>query len=92
MSYDQITRDIAMKAGDDVCAAIKRNMALVDDPMSKTMIAMFAAGQAFAIPAALLAAKMGAEPDTVTEVLIEHIRPIIATAIKARAEAEERLN
>lgn len=87
MSYDQITRDIAIKAGDDVCAAIKRNMALVDDPMSKTMVAMMAAGQAFAIPAGLLAAKMGADPAQVTEVLIERIRPIIANAIKAQADA-----
>jgi hypothetical protein len=85
MSYDQITRDISMKAGDDVCAAIKRNMALVGDPMSKTMIAMFAAGQAFAIPAALLAHKMQAEPQAVMEALIDQIRPIIVDAIKANA-------
>lgn len=85
MSYDQITRDISIKAGDDVCAAIRRNMALVDDPMSKTMVAMFAAGQAFAIPAALLAIKMGTDPATVTETLIERIRPIIADAIKEQA-------
>ena len=82
MSYDQITRDIAIKCGDDVCAAIRRNMALVDDPMSKTMVAMMAAGQAFAIPAALLAARLGAEPDTVTDLLIARIRPIIADAIR----------
>ncbi|WP_298165001.1 hypothetical protein [Novosphingobium sp.] len=88
MSYDQITRDIAIKCSDDVCAAIDRNMALVDDPMSKTMVAMMAAGRAFAIPAGLLAARIGAEPDTVTEVLIERIRPIIADAIKAIAERE----
>ncbi|WP_408591625.1 hypothetical protein [Novosphingobium sp.] len=91
MSYDQITRDIAIKAGDDVCSAIHRNMALVNDPMSKAMIAMMAAGQAFAIPAAILAARMGADPNTVTEVLIERIRPIIADAISANASREAGL-
>lgn len=85
MSYDQITRDLCMKAGDDVCGAITRTMALVEDHSSRTMIAMFAAGQAFAIPAAMLAGKLGADPAEVTEVLIERIRPIIADAIKARA-------
>jgi len=87
MSYDQITRDIARKAGEDVCAAINRNMALVDDPMSKTMVAMMAAGQAFAIPAALLAIKLGTDPETVADVLIARVRPIIVDAIKELARA-----
>jgi len=87
MSYDQITRDIGRKAGEDVCAAINRNMALVDDPMSKAMVAMMAAGQAFAISAALLAIKLGTEPETVADVLIARVRPIIVDAIKERARA-----
>lgn len=82
MSYDQITRDLSQKAGDDACAAIHRTMALVDDPRSQTMIAMFAAGQAFAIPAGALAARLGAEPEKVVDVLIERIRPIILDAVR----------
>jgi hypothetical protein len=82
MNYDQITRDLAVKAGEDVCSAIHRTMALVDDPASKTMIAIMAAGQAFAIPAGALAAKLDVEPDKVVDVLIERIRPIILDAIK----------
>lgn len=82
MSYDQITRDIARKAAEDVCGAINRNMALVDDPMSKTLVAMMAAGQAFAIPAALLAIKLHTDPETVADVLIARVRPIIVEAIK----------
>ena len=83
MSYDQITHDLAIKAADDACAAIRRTMALIDDPASKTMIAMMAAGQAFAIPAGALAFRLGGEPEAVVDVLIKRIRPIILDAIKA---------
>ena len=82
MTYDHITRDLAHKAGEDACAAIHRTMALVDDPASKTMIAMLAAGQAFAIAAGALAAKLGAEHNVVVDALIERIRPIILDAVK----------
>lgn len=40
------------------------------------------AGQAFAIPAALLAIKLHTDPETVADVLIERVRPIIVEAIK----------
>ncbi len=46
MSADQLTRDIAAKCGDDVTAAIKRNMALVDTPEAKLSVSLSAAASA----------------------------------------------
>lgn len=46
MSVDQITRDIARKCGDDVEAAVKRNMALVDTPEAKLSVSLVATASA----------------------------------------------
>ncbi len=80
-NYDQMTRDLAHKAGDDVCAAIDRTMALHPAMDSKIMIALMASGQAMAIPAALLAARLGADPETVCDVLWSRVKPIILSAL-----------
>lgn len=43
---DALTRDIARKCADDVSAAIRRNMALVDGPAEKLAVSMSAAASA----------------------------------------------
>lgn len=84
--YDQLTRDLAFKAGDDTVAAIERVMSLHADPAAHAMIAMMATGQAFGMVVGLMAGRMGGTAEAVADVLWEKMRPIVVDAAKARAE------
>lgn len=90
MEYDIITRDLAHKAADDACAAIKRTAALHDEIAAKAMIATMAAGQTFAVAAAFFAHKLGGEaqanPEAVVDALWTMLRPITLDAMKACQE------
>jgi hypothetical protein len=84
MEYDQLTRDLAHKAADDVCAAMSRTMALHPDLSGRVMIATMAAGQALAAAAGVLSVKIGIDnPEAVADALWATIRPTTVDAIKA---------
>jgi hypothetical protein len=90
VSADQITRDIARKCGDDVSAAIHRNMALVGGATPMAQVAFSGAASAFGAAAGSVLAVhrlTGGEPVTTDEVL-ERVWSIIRPlAVRSLADA-----
>lgn len=92
--YDQLTRDLARKAGDDAVASIYRTMALHDEAASKSMIATMAAGQALGVASIALMAKLQSEgndidathAEKVVDALWTFIRPIAISTVEKVAD------
>lgn len=88
MSIDQITRDIARKCGDDVSAAIHRNMALVGGATPMTQVAFSGAASALGAAAGSVLAvhfMMGGDkeaPDVVADRVWSMLRPLVVDSVQ----------
>ncbi len=89
--YDQITRDLAIKATDDVSQAVRRTISLHQDVDGKIAIAIAAAATTLTIAVAMIRARYGCTPDDAIEWLLAQLKPGLAAGI-AKAVAQEARN
>lgn len=87
--YDPITADIGRKCSDDVSAAIRRNMLLMQDNLSAAQVAVIGAGGALGMAAGAMCAHLeelaGAQMDNegIADALWDILRPMCLASLAA---------
>jgi hypothetical protein len=78
---DWILKDLAVKASEDVEAAVRRTQMLVDHPMDVTVISMAASGHALGIAMADFYATM---PEIPFDVIVDRFFDLVRETVKVR--------